>query len=395
MLRINSAGNLLWQKCYGSLYDEQAISIALADDKGFILLGGSNGAGGDVPAHYSGSQFDYDWFVVKTDSFGNKQWTKTIGGTGDERLLGRVLIADNSVYIISSSNSNDHDCVDSLWHPGVGTGFDYYIFKLDTAGNIAWGKSYGGTGGDGANNAIWDSRDSCIVVNGETASTDYMVTGYNGGSADMWVVKIDRNGILKWENCLGGTKDDEGAAICTAFFGYIAYGSTNPGNIGQADAWLFALDNTGNVITNNQFGGTAYESIYPSVFPFKNGYAATGNTNSSRFTDGSNIGQTPGLVEDAFISYINYWPLGISTFSIQDQKMKVYPNPANSNVIISLPAGTGNVTIVNCMGEVIVNERINQNGIFTVNTATWASGVYIVKWQGENGKVLVNKLVKV
>ncbi len=91
VIKIDSNGNLLWQKCYGSISDEQAISITTTQDNGLIFFGNSQGQGGDVPSHHYGSAWNYDWVVIKTDSVGNLQWSKTIGGTGDESSVGGVL----------------------------------------------------------------------------------------------------------------------------------------------------------------------------------------------------------------------------------------------------------------------------------------------------------------
>ena len=391
LVRIDSLGNLLWQKCYGSLYDEQAISIALAPDGGFIMLGVSNGAGGDVPTHYSGSQFDEDWVVIKVDTLGSKQWSKSIGGTGDEDFYGSILAANGCYYLVSASNSTNYDCVDTSWHSGVNTTTDYYIFRLDTAGNILWDSSYGGTGGDVVYQALWDGRDSSIVINGLTTAGDYMVTGYHGGVADMWVVKTDKNGALKWGKCLGGPADDEGKSITMAPFGYIAYGSTNPGSIGHVDAWLFALDTMGDTLFNKQFGSTGYENIFPSVFPYKNGYAATGCAGYN-FTEGTNIGLLPDALTDAFITYINYLPLKVDNIIGNNKQMVLYPNPSNGMVKIIFPNQGGNLTILNCIGESIFSVPVKES--IDINIDSWANGLYIVKWQSDDGVVLTTKFLK-
>ncbi len=81
LLRLDDSGNLLWEKTYGSSQADVAISIANTPDGGLILLGATNGSDGDVPFHY-GDIFALDWLVIKTDSLGNVQWSKDIGGTG-------------------------------------------------------------------------------------------------------------------------------------------------------------------------------------------------------------------------------------------------------------------------------------------------------------------------
>jgi len=394
LIRLDSMGNLLWQKCYGSIYDEQPGAIAATPDKGFIFFGVSNGEGGDVPVHYSGSEFDYDWFVVKTDSSGTTQWTKTIGGVGDEDWGGSILYANNSYYFISSSTSTDHDCTDTIWCTGHTSGYNYYIFNLDAlGGNILWDSSYGGSRDELACQAVWDIRDSTLVINGYTTSSDYMVTGYHGGVADYWVIKVDRNGVLKWEKCLGSSNDDEGSSIALMNTGYIVYGGTNPGSIGQQDSWVFALDSSGNELANNIFGGTRYE--FPnSVLPYKNGFVCAGTTNSSNFTVGDNIGHLPGLVGETYFSYINYWPLNTPSVNKENQRLIVYPNPTNGIVKIQIPGTIGELTIVNSVGSTIYQENTDGSGyVSNIYTDDWLRGMYVIKWQGADGDVLVEKLI--
>ncbi len=341
LIRIDSAGHLLWQKCYGSPYSEQSGSIALTPDNGFIFYGVSNGYGGDVPTHYSGSQFDGDWIVVKTDSAGNKQWSKSIGGQGDEETYGNILSENGGYYLVSSSNSTDYDCNDTLWHPGLhSTAYNYFIFRIDYGGNILWDSSYGGSWGEIVYNAIWDKRDSSIVMNGVTTSTDYMVNGNHGG-IDMWTIKTDKNGVLKWSKCFGTANDendDSGCGILATSFGYMCYGNTAPGNIGHSDGWIFALTNTGDSIISKQFGGTGYEWVN-CILPFRNGYAATGSSNSDNFTEGVNIGHPPELISDAFISYVNFWPLITNNVDPTDKQLTIYPNPARDEVVLWNAAG--------------------------------------------------------
>jgi type IX secretion system substrate protein len=394
LIRLDASGNLLWQKCYGSAYDEQSGAIALTPDGGFIFYGVSNGAGGDVPTHYSGSQFDYDWVVIKTDSAGNKQWAKSIGGTNDENIYGSILVVDTCYYLVSSSASTDHDCTDTVWHAGVHTESDYYVFKLDASGNILWDSSYGGGNGDVAYNAKWDARDSSVVINGITTANGYMVSGFHG-QEDMWVIKISKNGVLKWQACMGGPENDEGSSISLSKDGYVAYGSTSPGTIGLEDAWVFSLAMNGGSLTDKKFGGTG-DQWMSSIVPFKQGFAATGYTNSLSFTEGLNIGHFPGLAGETFVTYIDYWPLGIQNANPSAiQNVTLYPNPTNGIVRLILPEGNGNFSVTNYIGEIVQSSMRKTSELnIDVNAANWANGLYIVKWQGEDGTVLINKFIK-
>jgi len=391
LLRIDSLGNLLWEKCYGSPDEDGAISIANTPDHGFVILGVSNGSGDDVPFHY-GSTGYFDWVVIKTDSIGNVQWSKDLGGTGDEGD-GAILAIDSAYYIVSNSNSTDHDCTDSFWHIGVPTGLNIYILKLDDTGKVLWDSSYGGTGSDDANYAMFDTRDSTIVAVGFTYSNNYMVTGYQG-DGDMWVVKVNTNGTPIWEKTLGSTNMENGTGICAGpNGGYIVYGSTYPGPIGGEDCWVFALDSTHNEISNIIFGGSQGQDPN-SVLPYLNGYVTTGLGGSS-FTEGTTYGNFDS-VGGGFVSYIDYWPLGVKNINNYVESIAVYPNPSNENITIVTPQNiNGNILCFNSMGQEIFSQKTEQGNKYNqINVSGWISGMYLIKWQAEDGNVETTKFVK-
>lgn len=394
LIRLDADGNLMWQKCYGSAYDEQAISLAATPDNGFILLGVSNGMGGDVPTHYSGSQFDYDWFVVKTDAVGTIQWTKSIGGTGMESFYGKILAVEDGYYLVGSSESHDYDCIDNSWHSASAiTSSDYYVFKLDYSGNIIWCKSFGGSSGDDAFNAVWDEGDESINIVGVTASNDYMVSNDAGGFA-IWVAKVDKNGAFKWGKCLGnGFLSAHN--ICSTAYGYCVLGSIFPGTVGRYDNWLFAIDKNGGNITDRQFGGVEDES--PStVIPISSGVAIIGGTVSPGFTEGDNLGHLSGMKSDLFISKLVFWPLGVANSHFDREQLLVTPNPSFGNLIhIRVPkTQNGNLHIYNDLGNSVFTYANNDDGAsIAVDVTKWPKGLYAVSYQLEDGRTYITKIV--
>jgi hypothetical protein len=400
LIKIDASGNLLWSKCYGSGNNgTEGLSVANTPDHGFILLGATNGTGADVPFHYGGT-FSIDWLVVKTDSVGNKQWSKDLGGTGSESEYGAILSANDGYYLISSTNSTDHDCTDTSWHSGVLTGYDDYILKIDTSGSVLWDKSYGGSGAEDVVSAMFDTRDSSIVITGSTSSYDYMVAGGIGGG-DFWVIKINTDGRLLWQKVLGGPNQDGGYSTCIASDGgYITYGETVSGPIGYYDCWLFALDSIGHEITNKVIGGTNLDGS-ASILPYRGGYVATGTSASLSFTEGTTYGNfdLSSLNPDgggAFISYLNLSPLSINSINPITPRIIIYPNPAYDAITIKVITDKpGTLNIFNAIGEKVYSARTGTQIIANViNVNEWPVGLYIGVWQGADGSVLENKFIK-
>src|SRR5437016_2729420 len=80
--------------------------------------------------------------------------------------------------------------------------FLLYLFNgIDKAtgqsAGIQWQQSFGGTGNDEASAIELTSDGGCIVA-GYSASTNGDITSNNGGK-DFWIIKLDSNGPLEWE----------------------------------------------------------------------------------------------------------------------------------------------------------------------------------------------------
>ncbi len=386
LLRIDATGNLLWQKNYGSTQSDNPISIANTPDHGFIMLGSTNGNDGDVPFHYGGF-FSLDWLVVKTDSMGNVQWSKDIGGTGLEESDGSILSVDSFYYLAASTVSKDYDCSDTAWHAGINTYTDFHLVKLSGSGNVLWDKSYGGTDYDIISTALFDTRDSTIVISGTTGSNDLMVTDYKGNN-DIWVVKVDKNGTLIWEKTLGSTGEEAGVVTCEASHGgYVIFGATHY-VIGGWDGWLSMLDSSSNELSQKIFGGIYNDNIY-SALPCSGGYAIAGVSGSPSFTEGINSNANNS---GSFISYFENWPLSLDNVSATNC-IGVYPNPANNVINVMIPAIENSyLSVTNLIGQVVYATNCQSKTVH-IDVSDWAPGMYFTHLDGNYG-ILSGKFIK-
>ncbi len=84
LMKIDSEGNILWQKAYGGSYPDIGISIQMTNDGGFIISG----------ATYSFGAGNNDLWVLKLDSDGNIPECSYIG-------VSNLSARDTSATIIS------------------------------------------------------------------------------------------------------------------------------------------------------------------------------------------------------------------------------------------------------------------------------------------------------
>ena len=147
-IKLDSNGEIQWEKCYGGSGMDQPEVIRNTNDGGYIIAGSSDSKDGDV----TGNHGDDDWWIVKIDSLGIIQWEKSIGGSKDD-YAGDIQQMKDGGYIVSGeSGSFDGDFANSInkdTFPG-----NFWIVKLDSIGEIQWEKFIGVAGGNYQTGAI-------------------------------------------------------------------------------------------------------------------------------------------------------------------------------------------------------------------------------------------------
>jgi hypothetical protein len=251
LIKIDASGNKIWDRTYGGAgrgYDGLHAIVATSD--GGYLLGGSSdsGAGRDKSEpNKSGCKVDdlecsTDFWLVKIDAEGVKQWDKTVGGFRSEFLHGLVQTADGGYLAGGYSFSNisgdktennrgqcDSDETD-VCSP------DYWVVKLDAAGNVLWDKTLGGSKHDYLRDLIETPNGYLLggysnsPVSGEKTEGDPAYCDDEDEyfcSAAFWIVKLDFNGTKLWDKVYEGSGWDMLQSMqLTADGGYILGGES-------------------------------------------------------------------------------------------------------------------------------------------------------------------------
>jgi len=111
-IKIDSTGFLKWQRaCGGSMMDDATCIIQSADG-GFLLAGGTNSNDGDVVGHHG----IVDGWIVKLDSAGQLQWQKCIGGSDGEAISSMIETPDGEILTLGYSFSVDGDLLGTTNH---------------------------------------------------------------------------------------------------------------------------------------------------------------------------------------------------------------------------------------------------------------------------------------
>ncbi len=220
LVKTDANGNRQWDKTFGG---DEAYSVQQTTDGGYIVAGGKHGS--------------WDFWLVKTDANGNKEWDKTFGeGEADS-----VEQTTDGGYIVAGRTSSY----------GAGCG-DFWLVKTDASGNKEWNKTFGGSGDDWAD-SVEQTTDGGYIIAGGTWSYG---AGYYG---NFWLVKTDANGNKQWDKTLGGY--EAYSVQQTTDGGYIIAGGTESKWYGAcySDFLLVKTDANGNKEWDKTFGGSGHD----------------------------------------------------------------------------------------------------------------------------------------
>lgn len=373
LVKIDSSGNIEWQKRFGGFNADQLNSVAQTTDGGYIMAGTSDYGGGMVTTYLGGS----DAWIVKVNSYGEYQWQKTLGGSQSDVATGILALSDGTYMVSGFTNSNDGNVTGAHGYN------DGWIVKLTNNGNLIWQKTYGGSDQDIVN-TIKPTADGGFVFAGRTSSNDGDVSGnhsWDGVSnffaPDLWVVKIDSLGTIQWQKCFGSWGNEEAVAIeQTNDGGYIIAGNTDTppnqegdvtvGSDGGDDFWIVKIDAIGNLQWEQVHGGGSDDDPHEVLLAEDGGYVFVGYTGSTE------LGASQSNVSNFWI--LKYASEQLATSNFEKNSLSLYPNPAITTINISI-SSTNKVqkmAVFNSLGQ-MVSESKNEN---SVELGALTSGVY-------------------
>lgn len=284
VVKLAHDGTIDWQRPCGGSQIEEAYAIRPTADGGYVVVGFSTSADGDVTNNQGGQ----DVLVLKLSGAGALEWQKSLGGSGNDVAYAALQTAEGDYLIAAKTASSDGDVT------GNHGASDSWVVKLDASGSILWQKCLGGSSND-VPYAIEQTDDGSIILTGSTISTDGDVVGAHGMD-DMWVVKLDAEGTLLWQKCLGGSSQDRGYSIALTSDGGCVIGGSSSSADGDvtgvhappnADMWIVKLDGAGTIVWQKALGGSLAEEARAVQQLADGGYIVGGFASSA---DGDIIG---------------------------------------------------------------------------------------------------------
>jgi hypothetical protein len=278
--KIDSIGEIIWSKTYGGTLVDDLVNAIPGSDDGYILSGDTESDDGDV-TNFHGT---FDYWVVKIDTSGILKWETCLGGSFEDYSCHVARLSDGSYLCVGQSNSID----------GMVTGnhgvLDGWVVKLDKFGSFKWEKSLGSTQYDGFEGIYTTTDDGALLCGWAGANDGDVLCNFHGGFSDAWLVKIDSSGNIEWQQCYGGTSDDEVFLIQkSSDNGYILVGQTSSndgdvsGNHGDEDFWILKIDSIGTLEWQKCYGGSGTDQPNFIKQLSDGNYIIGGSTNSTDF----------------------------------------------------------------------------------------------------------------
>ena len=270
-----------WQYAWGG--DRQEFLANMIPLPGNQYLFGGTSASDQSTCTKSGIFYggeDFALFIL--DDNGNKIWEKTYGGAGDDQLYYVAKVPSGGYIMVGETQSGPSGIKTS---PSFGDA-DIWVVRVDDNGNLLWEKTFGGGEYERGQKVI-PTSDGGFLVGGISISP---FAGYNYGSGDYLLLRLDASGNLLWEKNYGGTSDDElqdilpmpdGNYLLSGFSGSPVSGNKTAPSLGGLDIWLICVRPDGSMIWDKTYG-TGLDDYGGTLLALQDGnYLITGSTSTS------------------------------------------------------------------------------------------------------------------
>ncbi|MGB9914452.1 MAG: PQQ-binding-like beta-propeller repeat protein [Candidatus Bathyarchaeales archaeon] len=212
VVKISEDGHLVWSKTYDWGMDDAGRAVLSSAGNQYFIVGYTNSAGND----------DYDFLLLKIDAEGNLLWNRTYGGAQSDKAYA-MLDVDGGLLLVGDTRSK-----------GAGDS-DAWVIKVDFEGNLIWERTVGGSGFD-MPTCISNSASGGYVVGGFTFS-------FGEGYRDFWLFKIDDAGNVLWQATVGkGNYEEAYGVVEVAEDTYVMAGWTNSIGRGAYDFYIVKIN---------------------------------------------------------------------------------------------------------------------------------------------------------
>jgi len=337
-----------------------------------------------VGDYYRGSGYNYDGYIMKTDSLGNYLWHVSLNNKGMTRC-----------YVIELGDSNSFYIVGGYGAPGIA------LAKFDSIGDLVWRQIYF------TNDTIWvphqiaKTYDSCFVI--------ALAKIYHTDLGDAWshikVIKVrQKDGQLVWSKYFRHNIDNRVYGIIQlpdsslVLYGMTGYSNIYDPSLDKKYGLLFKLNSEGDSIWSRLIHKQPGEdqAFCDLKSTDDKGFVGTGS-----YMDNSLAHTTLWLVKMDSLGCTD--PNCLDTLigsaemaEFKDEFLVVYPNPVHNRLTVGINVQglkIEQLKIYDITGKLVEQKYIDSPSC-RVNVSNLPSGTYILEVRDMEGKISTEKLVK-
>ena len=394
VINVDLDGNLLWEETY--IFDQvsstEAYDVTETSNGDFVIAGTVN--------HNSNTIGFQDFFILRIDSNGNLLWDKNYGGTDSDVAQSVVELVNGDIMVVGTTESDDVDITlnygmndiwivklnnngDLIWEKNFGGsdrdgGFPNYRHKISAVVN----------------------QNGNITIATKSESNDFDVqSGIDPTDPDIWVFQIDSSGSIIWEQVFGGDQSQQARDIILADSNDFFIIGTTSGLasrdidevIGFDDTWIIKIDNNGSLIWEHTFGGTSEDIGQSLVHAGQNKIVGISHTRSNDVDVSNNPDDKDYWVFKSDVSV-----LGINEASFTNST-QAYPNPTRGRLSIQIDNTRSEkilIKVTNILGKEVLNETRDIKDEVSINISG-NTGIYFLEIKDVSGARYVEKIMKI
>ncbi|MCO6499715.1 MAG: T9SS type A sorting domain-containing protein [Vicingus serpentipes] len=362
LMKRDSVGKYQWTRSYGGDDWDFAYSVVQAYDSGYVFCGET----------YNNSNGQSDVYVVKTNPLGDTLWTKTIGGSLIDKGSSVIETSDSNIVVAGLRNT----LTDST---------QAYLIKLSSSGILLWDSLYGGAGYEEIK-GINETSDGGFISIGIATNI--------GVDKDYYALRTNKDGVKVWGNMYGNPGDEVGYDIAELMNGdFLAVGYTAAAGAGEKDGVYFKIHSAGWWLEGGTFGGILKDNLKKISIGNNNQMVFAGATNS--YGNGKEdvllirLDTLYPSMDTAIVLFQDTMPLSSGKKNEKSTKLFVFPNPVKSQFYLKImeigELGFVDMMITDVSGRVVYSQAIYQPQT-KIDISQVSSGVYflVIKSKGEN-----------
>jgi uncharacterized protein (DUF2147 family) len=298
LAKYNSSGYRQWIRVLANSSEDSSLGVATDSDNNVYIIGftlspvldGIKNAG------------NYDAFLAKYSSSGDRQWTRLLGNSSEEVGQGIAIDGDNNIYITGYTSSLFLDGEKNAGNS------DAFLAKYNSSGGRQWTRLLGNSSTESGRGVATDG-DNNVYITGTTSSA-FLDGNANAGGIDAFLAKYSSNGDRQWTRQLGNSSSDYSLGVATdgdnnvyiTGYTFSAFLDGNTNTVaGGEEVLLVKYSSSGDKQWTRLLGNLSTEYGFGVATDGDNNVYITGQTNSGSLDGNTNAAGGSGTF-DAFLA---------------------------------------------------------------------------------------------